>query len=218
MEKIRIVIVEDDQEWLDGLTTYLEAFDEFEIVGQALSSDEAIKIVCHTCPDIVLMDIILENSPLNGIQITSKLIEENEIKVIMLTSLEESECIYHSYGFGAVDYLIKSNFEEIPHAIRSAINDQSSIRPKIAEKIRKELKRLLTFEKKTEIEKIQSLLTPQEQNIIKLIDQGLTQSKIARKLFISERTVKNHVGHILRKLDVKSSREAIRKLKGSGVI
>ncbi|SDY35471.1 response regulator transcription factor [Thermoactinomyces sp. DSM 45892] len=61
MEKIRIVIVEDDQEWLDGLTTYLEAFNEFEIVGQALTSSEATNIVYLTCPDIVLMDIMLES-------------------------------------------------------------------------------------------------------------------------------------------------------------
>jgi DNA-binding NarL/FixJ family response regulator len=219
MEKISILLVEDDPDWLNGLTDFLVSEEDFHLVGGTACSKEAVDILKSFPVDVVLMDIMLtKTDSLDGIDLTLEVTRSSDAKVIMLTSLEDDHVIFGSYEVGAIDYIVKSNFEEIPDAIRDAYHNRSPVRPQIADKIRQEFRRLKESESKYEVEKMQSLFTPSELTILQLIEQGYTQSEMADQLVVSVNTIKKHVNHILRKMECTSSKEAVVRLKGMGII
>lgn len=217
MNSIRVLLVEDDPVWLRGLSDYLGREKDFCIVGQASSGEEAIQLVHKTDVNVILMDVLLADS-LDGIQTTMEINRNCPKKVIMLTSMEEDCVVFDSFRAGVVDYIIKSDFEEIPEAIRAAYHNRSPIRPRIAGKLRQEFCRLKEIEFQIEVSRVRSLLTPAEMSVLELIEKGYTQSEIAKKLFVSIRTVKVHVGNVLRKMGYKCSKEVARKLKEMGII
>jgi DNA-binding NarL/FixJ family response regulator len=132
--------------------------------------------------------------------------------------MNEDHIVYDAYHAGAVDYIIKTNFEEIPDAIRAAYSNDSPIRPCVAKSIRKEFCRLKQIEEKYEVEQMRSRLTPTELQTLELIAQGLTQKEISETNFVSINTVKIHVCNILKKMGEKSGKEAAKKAKEMGVI
>ena len=212
MHTIHVLLVEDDQDWIQIISEELNRYQGIEIIGVATCSGEALAVIHKKNVDVVLMDIFLEDD-CDGIQLTVQLLEmKKEIKVIMLTSSDDDEIIFQSYVAGAIDYIVKSEFHEIIDAIRAAHENRSPIRPSIANKIRKE------FCKLKKREKILPLLTRTELNILQLIDQGNTQREIAHILCISIHTVKNHVNRIMKKLQAKNSKHAVSKAKEMGFL
>lgn len=200
------MIVEDDPIWLRSLTDYLNKQEDITVLGTASTKEEVIEVYLQVKPDVVLMDINLTENNLDGIEMVLEINhqEEHRSKIIMLTSLTEQEVIVESFSVGALNYVNKTHFEDLPDAIRSAYRDQSSIHPSAATVLRNEFFRLKKEEQ-------QNLLTPAEKDILKLVHQGSTQSQIADKLFITQRTIKNHINRILKKLGVSSSKEAAEK-------
>lgn len=217
MDRIKVLIVEDDQEWLRGLTAFLNSEPDMAIVASADTSDGALAAMAECEIDVVLMDIMLASS-VEGIWLTSQITTSSAARVIMLTSLEDKEMIFEAFRAGAVDYHIKSEFKGIPDAIRSAFLKRSPINPDVAEKMREEFRRLKKLEHDVKMKELRALMTPTELEVLKLIDQGYTQPQIAGTFVISLRTVKIHVGHILRKLGVASSRDAAEKARKSGML
>ncbi|WP_131847502.1 response regulator transcription factor [Baia soyae] len=211
MEPICVLLVEDDPRWQRGLTEYLMRQTDLCVVGHCATKEEAIQFASGMEKvDIILMDICLAGSA-SGIEATLEICQFHQAKVIMLTSLEDDHFILDSYGAGAVNYIVKSNFEEIPNMIRSTYYHNPQ--PRFANKILKEFRRLVRFEKsQLEMDKIQSLLTPTEINILKLMVKECSQKEIAEELFISVGTVKKHVSSIMRKLECKSSQEVVKKV------
>lgn len=216
-QPIRILIVEDDKDWLRGLTAYLSAEPDLEICAVADTSERALQAFEHHDIDVVLMDIMLASS-MEGIWLTAEVTQNWGARVIMLTSLQEKETIFEAFQAGAIDYLVKSDFERIPAAIRSAYRNQSPISSEAAEKMREEFRRLKHIEREFKALEIKNLLTPTETEILRRIDQGMTQSQIAEEFVVSIRTVKVHVGNILRKLGLQSSKEAAALAKDHGII
>jgi DNA-binding NarL/FixJ family response regulator len=217
MDKIRVLLVEDDYEWLHGLTAYLRQHEDIILIATASTGEEALQIINNIHIDVVLMDIFLSGK-YDGITATLEILQSKQLKIIMLTSSDHDSIIFNAYAAGAVDYIVKSNFLEIPDAIRAAYQNRSPIRPSIAHKIRKEFSKLKKWENQYKIEQVKSLLTPTEISILKLIYQGYTQREIADKMFISIRTVKNHVNSILKKMNEKNSKHAAKRAKDIGVI
>ncbi|WP_028611254.1 response regulator transcription factor [Paenibacillus harenae] len=221
MSKIRVWIVEDDPDWLRGLVAYLNkeqdmevvwTADRAEIVRLALSDDQHAPLPA----DVILMDIMLDGRP-EGVMLAEEAASATGSRVIMLTSMEEKELIFRSFQAGAIDYQIKSDFEALPAAVRSAYRKQSPINAAVAERMREEFRRLKQLEREFEAKKLHDLITPSELQLLDLIDQGYTQPQIADKLVVSIRTVKNHVNHILKKLNLPGSREAANKAKEMGL-
>ncbi|MBB5325037.1 two-component system vancomycin resistance associated response regulator VraR [Anoxybacillus tepidamans] len=211
MSNIHVLLVEDDQDWIQIISEELNRYQGIEIIGVATCSEEALTVIHKKNVDVVLMDIFLEDD-CDGIQLTAQLLEmKKDIKVIMLTSSDEDAIIFQAYMAGAIDYVIKSEFYEIIDAIRAAYKNRSPIRPTIAHKIRKEFCRLKKKEQMTRP------LTKTEVAILKLIDQGYTQQEIANHLVISVQTVKNHVNRILKKLNAKNGKCAASKAKDIGL-
>ncbi|MEF2246917.1 MULTISPECIES: response regulator transcription factor [unclassified Paenibacillus] len=205
MEPIRILIVEDDTAWVAALTSYLNKEADMQVCASAATSAEAISLYADSEFDVVLMDIHLQGSELDGIHTAVELSELKPGKIIMLTSASDEELMRDSFTAGAVNYIDKANFKELPHAIRSAYH-----RPAAMEVLLKEYARLKREEQLKQ-------LTQAEREVFELIEDGYTQSQIGAKLYKAESTLKNQVNKMLRKLGVKSSKEAVKKVKRKGL-
>lgn len=213
---IRVMIVEDDEDWLRGLAAYLAKEDDIAIVGQAASAEAARSVAASAKPDVILMDIMLVDS-MEGIALTAEISQLCDARIIMLSSLEEKQVIFEAFKAGAINYLVKSAFGQIPQAIRQAYASSSPIDARVAEQMREEFRRLKQVEREYQVKQMQDMMTPTEIQVLSMIDQGYTQTQIADKFVISIRTVKNHVGNILKKLNGKSSKEAAQKAKDMGL-
>lgn len=205
MEKIRIFLVEDDPAWRKGLVDYLNSQPDITVTGEAGTKKEALERFQAECTDVILMDINLTENNLDGIETVYILTEQHPAcKIIMLTSLTDEQVIVESFSAGAVNYISKSSFKEIPDAIRAAHSQQSAIHATAAAALRNEFLRMKN-------EEYQKLLSPAEKDILQLIHQGQTQSQIEQSLHITKRTIKNHINRILKKMGVKTSKEAAAK-------
>ncbi|MEC0230869.1 response regulator transcription factor [Paenibacillus alba] len=218
MEAIRVFIVEDDLDWLRGLKAYLNRQTDLSVVGTVSTSEEAKELFTEADPgvDVLLMDIMLQDEPA-GIGLAEQAVLSWGVKVIMLTSMEEKDFIFRSFQAGAIDYQIKSRYEELPGIIRAVHARQSAINAAVAEQMREEFRRLKKLEHQFKVKEISDLITPTELQVLEMIDQGHTQTEIASRFFISLRTVKIHVGHILKKLGSPSSKDAAQKIRDLGL-
>ncbi|WP_169081536.1 response regulator transcription factor [Paenibacillus sp. PL91] len=205
MSHIKIFIVEDDADWIKALTSYLNREPDLLVVGTAVNSSEALRMAQSILFDVVLMDIQLEGSRLDGIQTAMMMHELSAAKIIMLTSLNDEQSMTQSFTAGAVQYLEKSRFQELPQSIRSAYHH-----PAPMEALLKELARLKREEQLKE-------LTGAEREVFELIEAGYTQSQIEQKLYKAESTLKNQVNKMLKKFGVRSSKEAIEKVRRRGL-
>lgn len=200
-------MVEDDPVWRKGLVEFLHKQPDIRVTGEAASREEALARYPQSPADVVLMDINLSDNNLDGIDAAFSLIQlKPDCKIIMLTSLTDEEVIIESFSAGAVNYISKSSFREIPDAIRAAHNRQSAIHPTAAAALRNEFLRLKN-------EEYQRLLSPAEKDILRLVHEGQTQTQIEQTLHITKRTIKNHINRILKKMGVKTSKEAAAKAK-----
>jgi DNA-binding NarL/FixJ family response regulator len=205
MSHIKVVLVEDDPDWIKAMTVFLNKEEDILIVGAATGSAEAIQLA-RTIPfDVVLMDIQLSGSQLDGIHTAIEMHDIHPAKIIMLSSLNDEDVMTQSFTAGAVNYIEKSNFKELPHAIRNAF-----LNPLAMEALLKEFSRLKREEQLKE-------LTSAEREVFELIEEGYTQPEIEKKLYKAESTLKNQVNKMLKKLGVKSSKEAVKKVKRKGL-
>ncbi|QJD82158.1 response regulator transcription factor [Cohnella herbarum] len=240
MDSVKVWIVEDDKDWLRGLSAYLGAqagievtftADNPESVRQALertsivnsmdvesagAQDAMVEESSVNSADVVLMDIMLNGVPA-GIGLAEEVATTIGARVIMLTSMEEKDLIFRSFQAGAIDYQIKSDYVALPDAIKAAARRESPISSAAADRMREEFRRLKRMEREFEAKKMQDLITPSELELLKLIDKGYTQTEIAGRLVVSIRTVKNHINHILKKLGSKGSKEAAQEAKEKGL-
>ncbi|GGG04490.1 response regulator [Paenibacillus abyssi] len=214
---IRVMLVEDDPDWRRGLAHYISKEADLELVAESGEAEAAIRLAKQMMPDVILMDIMLADSP-EGIRLTGELSESTGARIIMLTSMEDKSLMVEAFRSGAVNYLIKSDFNDIPDAVRKAAVDRSGIDAAAARQVLEEFRRLKRMEREYEVYRFKESITKTELEVLSMIDKGLTQSQIADQSFISLRTVKNHVSNILRKIGGKSSKEAAQKAKEMGLL
>lgn len=217
MSIIRVMIVEDDPDWRRGLSAYLAKEADIEVVAAADTAEAALAAAAEARLDVVLMDIMLADSA-EGIALTAEISRLSDARIIMLTSLQAKEMMFDAFKAGAVNYIVKSDFNTIPEAVRQAYRHSSPIDAQAAEQMREEFRRLKQLEREYERKQLSDLITPTELQVLSMIEQGHTQTEIADKFVISIRTVKVHVGNILRKLNGKSSKEAAKKAKDMGLL
>lgn len=208
MDPIRVMIVDDHALFRRGLYMVLEAEDGIEVVGEAGDGTEAIAKAEEAMPDVILMDVRMPKR--SGIEATIAMKDLlPNAKILMLTISDEEADLYEAIKAGASGYLLKEiSIEEVANAVRAVHTGQSLISPSMASKL---LSEFATMVKKTDDR--QSLpaprLTPRELEVLKLVAKGSNNRDIAKGLFISENTVKNHVRNILEKLHLHSRMEAV---------
>jgi NarL family two-component system response regulator LiaR len=205
MKKIRILIVEDHEVVIKGIKTLLEPYDELEIVGYALDSEEAMQKVEEHRPDIIIMDINLPE--VSGIEITEKISSEYPLsKVIYYTSHVDEQLITQGFEAGAFGYVPK-NFkpQELIEAIHMVQDGQKFMKGIVSEKF---ISSYLKSEKEKKM-KQDVPLSEREMEVLKHMSQGLSNKQIADELFISIRTVETHKHNLMKKLDIYSTAELV---------
>lgn len=199
---IKVLLVDDHEMVRIGLSAMLSTEEGIEVVGEASSGEEAIKLSRAYRPDVVLMDLVMEG--MDGIETTRKILEElNDCKVIVLTSYIDEEKIYPALEAGAFSYLLKtSRAGEIAKAIYEAMEGKATLEPQVAAKLVRHLSHS-AHEKA-----LHEALTEREMEVLKLIAQGKTNQEVAEELHIGVKTVKYHLTNIFSKLQVEDRTQA----------
>ncbi|NLD48392.1 MAG: response regulator transcription factor, partial [Clostridiaceae bacterium] len=205
MDKIRVLIADDHAMVRQGLKQILELEEDMVVIAQAPNGEEAIKLAKDHHPDVILMDI---NMPgMNGLQAIKEMKLGNLLsRVIVLTIHEDREYLFKTLQMGAEGYVLKdADPDVLIEAIRSVNRGQSYIQANMTKELVKEFNRVTLNEKgKSE----ENTLTARELEVLELIAEGMINKEIAKRLYISEKTVKNHVSNIFRKLNVSDRTQA----------
>lgn len=198
---IRVLLVDDHEMVRMGLAAYLSTEEDIEVVAEASSGEEGVKLAKQLLPDVILMDLVMDG--IGGVEATRRIREScPQSKVIVLTSFIDDEKVYPVIEAGAFSYLLKtSRAQEIARAIRSAAAGEPVLESRVAGKI------MARFRQGQETAPHEQL-TPRELEVLKLIGQGKSNQEIADDLIIGIKTVKTHVSNILSKLGVEDRTQA----------
>lgn len=208
-EKIKVLIVDDHDMVRRGLYSYLVTEEAFEILGEASSGNEAVGKARKTNPDVILMDLVMENG--NGIEATKEIISFlPDCKIIILTSFYDDKQVFPAIQAGAFSYLLKTaSAEEISSTIHKAVHGESVIESKVAQKMMTRFRHSGS---------LHDDLTKRELEVLILIGEGKTNQEIADELFVGLKTVKTHVSNILGKLEVSDRTQAAIYANRNGIM
>ena len=207
-DAIKVIVADDHALFRRGLFMVLESEDDIDVVAEANDGDEVVELAKQHIPDLVLMDVRMPGT--GGIDATKEIKSEvPTTKILMLTISDEEEDLYDAIKAGASGYLLKEiSIDEVADAIRSVHAGQSLISPSMASKLLTEF--AMMAKKDEEKEQMPApRLTDREMEVLTLVAKGMNNRDIAKELFISENTVKNHVRNILEKLHLHSRMEAV---------
>jgi len=195
---IRIVIADDHRVVRTGLEQLVGTFDDVEVVGSGVNGEEAVDICAAARPDVALID--LEMPILDGIEATRRIRGASPAtSVIVFTSFSDRERILRALDAGAIGYLLKdAEPEELHRAIRAAVRGEAPLAPKAAAA-------LLAARSKASLS---HNLTEREREVLRLVASGLANKQIARRLSISEKTVKGHLTHVFQAIGVTDRTQA----------
>lgn len=206
MNEIRVLVADDHEVVRVGIRTALEDVEDICVVGDAVSAKDAVEAVAQLTPDVVLMDVRFSNQEdFDGIEGCRAIVSSGEgVRVLMFSSYSERETVLAAIMAGASGYVTKS----VPHihlvdAIRRAARGELLLESRIAEPLLDQIRGI-----SSEVESVEGGLTRREQEVLRLIAEGITNREIAARLTISEHTVRTHVGSILSKLGFSTRTEA----------
>lgn len=212
-QRIRLLLVDDQSLFREGLRTLLSLQADFEVAGEAGNGEEAIRLAAQLAPDVVLMDMHMP--VLDGVAATRKVRETAPaIRVIALTTFDDDEYVFEALRAGALGYLLKDTpSDKLFEAIRAAHRGESFLQPSIAAKVVAEFSRMAAPKPAPLVEP----LSEREIEIVKMMAAGASNKEIGAALFITEGTVKNHITSILGKLGVRDRTQAALKAKALGL-
>jgi DNA-binding NarL/FixJ family response regulator len=201
----RVMVVDDHPVWRDGVRADLERSGRVTVVGEASDGGEAIERAREVMPDLVLMDLNLPT--VSGAEATRRIVEDSpHVKVLILSASGAEADVLEAVKAGAAGYLLKSaTSEELLDAVRRVVGGEPVFSPSLAALVLGEFRRMAQSPASPE-----PGLTPRETEILKLVAKGYTYREIAEKLFISVKTVQNHVQNILTKLQLRKRYELMR--------
>ncbi|MFP3917986.1 response regulator transcription factor [Lysinibacillus telephonicus] len=199
---IKVLIADDHEMVRIGVSAYLSAQQDIEVVGEAENGAEAVEQALALKPDIILMDNVMP--VMNGAEATAQILKKwPEAKIMMVTSFLDDDKVYPALEAGAISYILKtSNAKQIAEAIRKTVNGETVLEPEVTTKM---VSRMRNGNSSSPHEQ----LTEREMEVLLLVAQGKTNQEIADELFIALKTVKTHVSNILAKLEVQDRTQAV---------
>lgn len=213
MERIRILIAEDSIPFREGLVSLLRSIDDFEMVGEAGTGEETLRLANQLQPDVILMDIQMPG--MNGIEATRRIIYASpHISILMLTMYEDDESVFAALRAGARGYLLKGALKpEIARAVRGVASGEAIFGPSIARR----LMQYFAAARSADLSQAFPELTEREFEILNLMTRHLTNIEIAEQLSLAHKTVRNHVSNIFAKLQVADRAQAIIRGREAGL-
>ena len=212
MDRIRVLIADDHRLFREGVRALLTSLPGVEVIGEAATGDEVIAQAIRLRPDVILMDIQMPG--LNGIEATRRILAGHpQVGIIVVTMYEDNDSVFAAMRAGARGYVLKGTDQgELMRAIEAVATGEALFGPAIA-------RRLITFfsAPRTATAQVFPELTEREREILNLIAQGLNNTDIAKRLFLSPKTVRNHVSNIFSKLQVADRAQAIVRAREAGL-
>jgi two-component system response regulator DegU len=211
---VRLMLADDHRMLREGLRRSLT--DEgFDVVGEASDGEEAVRLAAQLQPDVILMDVTMPS--VNGVEATRRIHQSNPgIQVVMLTMHADQSVIADALRAGASGYLVKDcSTEEIADAVRQAANEESSLSPALANAMLDEVRRLEPTPADDDSERV---VTKREVEVLQLIADGCSTPEVAERLYISQKTVKNHLASIYHKLDARDRTQAVLQAVRMGIV
>ncbi|WP_077214822.1 response regulator [Bacillus dakarensis] len=213
----KIIIIDDHQLFREGVKRILDFEKSFEVVAEGDDGSEAVALVEEHNPDVVIMDINMPN--INGVEATRQLIEKYPgTRVIILSIHDDENYVQHALKTGASGYLLKEmDADALVEAVKVVADGGAYLHPKVTHNLVKEYRRLAleetagsgSYVQQVEIRRPLHLLTRRECEVLQLLADGKSNRGIGEALFISEKTVKNHVSNILQKMNVNDRTQAV---------
>jgi DNA-binding NarL/FixJ family response regulator len=212
-DTIRVLIADDHPLFREGMRGRLDRVADVAVVGEAASGDEAVQLAHKLEPDVILMDIKMPG--LNGIEATREIQQASpQIGVLVLTMFEDDDSVFAAMRAGAKGYLLKdSGGEGVVHAIRAVASGEAVFGPGVAERIMG----FFSAPRAAAPKRAFPELTEREEEVLSLVAQGRSNQEIARQLFVSLKTVRNHVSNILLKLQVADRAQAVIRARDAGM-
>jgi DNA-binding NarL/FixJ family response regulator len=210
-DAVRVLIADDHPLFREGMRGRLDRMGDIAVVGEASDGDEAVRLSRELEPHVVLMDIKMPG--LNGIEATREILRANpRVGVLMLTMFEDDDSVFAAMRAGARGYLLKdSGGEGVVHAIRAVTSGEAVFGPGVAERI------IGFFSVPRPAQRAFPELTEREEEILVLVARGKSNQEIAAQLFVSVKTVRNHVSNILLKLQVADRAQAVIRARDAGI-
>jgi NarL family two-component system response regulator LiaR len=202
MNKIRVIIVEDQALMREGLAAILSTQPDIDLVGQACDGVEAVEMLETARPDVILLDLVMPRQ--DGLT-TIPIIKDKlpNAHILVLTSFADNDHVYQAIKSGAEGYMLKdATHVQLLQSIRDVANGQATLYPSIAMRVIREMN------SPTEMIYTTDPLTPRELDTLRLISTGLSNHEIAKKLFVQERTIAKYVSNILEKLHLANRTQA----------
>jgi NarL family two-component system response regulator LiaR len=198
---IKVLITDDHAVVRNGLSSFLMAYDDLELVGEAKNGEQAVLLCDNLHPDVVLMDLVMPS--MDGATAIGLIKQKHpEIQVLALTSYKEHKLVQGALKAGAIGYLLKDiSAPDLAAAIRSAFVGKPTLAPEAVE--------ALVHASQESENLIGNDLTDREREVLKLMVEGLNNKQISERLFVSQSTAKSHVSNVLTKLNVNSRTEAV---------
>ena len=201
---IRVMLVDDHEVVRRGLLLLIDAEDGLEVVGEAADGPEGVGLAGILKPDVVVMDVRMPNG--GGVEASRELRDRHpEVRVIMLTSYSDDEALFNSIMAGAAAYVLKQiRGNDLVDVIRKVAAGQCLLDPTVTRRVLERLRRATIDDKDPRLAR----LSAQEEHILDMMAEGHTNREIAEAIHLSDKTVKNYVSSILRKLEVQRRAEA----------
>jgi DNA-binding NarL/FixJ family response regulator len=213
MNTTRVVVVDDHPVYRDGVADALDDCDDIEVVGRAADGEAAVAAVAELRPDVVLMDLRMPGG--GGVPATASIAQSHpDTAVVVLTMSDDDDSVFAALRAGARGYLLKeSEGADIARAVRAAARSEAVFGPRIADRV---LAFFASSRGRTSAVPFPEL-TDREREVLDLVAHGLSNSAIATRLFLSEKTVRNRVSDVLTKLHAASRAEAVALARDAGL-
>jgi len=212
MSEIKVMIVDDHHLVREGIRAVLDQGNDIKVVGEASTAECALEMLETSSPDVVLMDISMPG--MGGIKATRSIREKHpDVKVVILTMLDQEGYVYEAVKAGATGYMLKSaSSDDLVSAIKTVYDGKALLHPDATTQLLKEFANL------AENRGQDYGLSNREMEVLQLLSEGKTNKELAKSLFISEQTVKTHLAHIFDKLGTSDRTETVAKALRNGIV